>query len=122
MNWEKVVEKLAERDDGTGLLLICDLRSALQAGLGPNRNPRPVMYSHDEKGSIVLPPGAPFDGNDVLIELAEGWVQARWENGRSYDTLDGTETTGFCWVTLDDSYQQKDLDNAKRWMPVPERA
>jgi len=84
--------------------------------------PRPIQYSYNRAGSIMLPPGAPFDGKEVLIELAAGWVQARWEDERSYETQDGRETTGFCWVCLDDGYTQQELDCAKRWMPIPSPA
>jgi len=121
MNWEKVVECLAKQNS-TDLLTVFALRHALQAGLGPNRDPQPVTYSYDEKGSIVLPPDLPFNGKDVLIELAEGWVQARWEPASVRETQDGPEYEGFCWICLDDSYSNHDLDDAKRWMPVPERA
>jgi len=81
--------------------------------------PCPIQYAYNKAGSIVLPPGAPFDGKEMLIELAEGWVQARWADTEVQQTQDGPEHYGFCWVCLDDSYGQQELDSAKRWMPLP---
>lgn len=125
MDWRKVVDYLqAEvRAGAVGVPISpSQLAMALAAGIGANREPRPITYSYDDKGSIVLPEGPPFDGNDVLIELAKGWVQARWEPESTYETADGKETVGFCWVCLDDSYGQEELDDAKRWMSLPEPA
>ncbi len=78
----------------------------------------PINYDYDSKGNICLPDGAPFDGNPVLIKIAEGWCEAWWDRGRKIDTLEGTDTEGFCWVCLDDKFQA-DLDDAKYWMNLP---
>jgi hypothetical protein len=72
-----------------------------------------VSYDYDEKGNIVLPEGAPFDGNPVLVRFAAGWCEARWESH------DKDADDGFCWVCLDDSAPQQELDDAKEWMPLP---
>jgi len=78
-----------------------------------------IEYDIDDKGSIVLPTGAPFDGKPVLIRLARGWCEAWWEEASQYNTLDGLEYEGFCWVCLDDKFQAE-LDDAKEWLPLPQ--
>lgn len=78
-----------------------------------------IEYDIDDKGSIVLPTGAPFDGKPVLIRLARGWCEAWWEESSQYDTQDGLEYEGFCWVCLDDKFQAE-LDDAKEWLPLPQ--
>lgn len=78
-----------------------------------------VEYSHDAKGNIVLPTGAPFDGKPVLIRLAAGWVEAWWDEGRKVEHQEGVEYEGFCWVCLDDQFQAE-LNEAKDWLPLPE--
>lgn len=40
-------------------------------------------------GKIILPLGAPFNGKPVLIKLAEGWCEARWEHQIITQTQDG---------------------------------
>jgi hypothetical protein len=62
-------------------------------------------YTFDAKGKIVLPPGPPFDGQPVLIKLAEGMAEAWWakeEPGRD-SPLGPAEPDGFYWVVLDDT-------------------
>jgi hypothetical protein len=78
-----------------------------------------IKYEEDEKGNLVVGIAAPFDGKPVLIKLAEGWVEAYWEPGREYDTPDGRESEGFCWVCLDDKFDA-DIDDAKAWAALPE--
>ena len=78
-----------------------------------------IEYDVDDKGSIVLPTGAPFDGKPVLIKLAEGWCEAWWEESSQYTTPDGLEYEGFCWVCLDDKFDAT-LDDAKEWLPLPQ--
>ena len=79
-----------------------------------------IEIQYDEKGNIVLPEGAPFDGEPVLIQFAEGICEAWWDQGYwGQDTMDGpAEYEGFSWVCLDDTIQ-KELDDAKAWMPLP---
>lgn len=80
----------------------------------------PIEYSYDEgTHSIVLPPGAPFDGAPVLIKLAVGWVEAYWCKGELVTTIDGDDYEGFCWVCADDTFQAE-LDDAKSWARLPE--
>ncbi len=81
---------------------------------------QPIRYEYDAKGNIVLPSSRPFDGEPVLIRLAEGVVEAWWSPGeKAEDTLLGPgEITGFCWVCLDDN-MQVELDSAKEWMEIP---
>jgi hypothetical protein len=77
-------------------------------------------YTFDAKGKIVLPPGPPFDGQPVLIKLAEGMAEAWWakeEPGRD-SPLGPAEPDGFYWVVLDDTIKAE-LDDAKAWMPLP---
>lgn len=81
--------------------------------------PRPVEYAIDHVGNITLPAGAPFDGEPVLIKIGAGWVEAWWQPSERSETLEGTEYSGFCWVCLDDSAPQADLDDATLWMPLP---
>jgi hypothetical protein len=78
-----------------------------------------ISYDYDAKGTIVLPEGAPFDGKPVLVKFAAGWVEAWWQNSERHETLEGTEYTGFCWVCLDDSAPQQELDDAKCWTALP---
>lgn len=75
--------------------------------------PRPVEYDHDAKGNIVIPAGAPFDGNPVLIKIGAGWVEARWEDH------DKMTDSGFGWVVLDDALGFTELDDAQEWAPLP---
>lgn len=82
---------------------------------------RPIIYKYDGKGNILLPKGPPFDGSEVLIKLNLGWVQARWEPGETVYNFEGVpDTQGFCWVCLDDSYPQQELDAALAWQPLPQ--
>lgn len=78
-----------------------------------------IVYDYDKKGTIILPPGVPFDGKPVLIKLATGWVEAWWMSAEKHETLEGLDYSGFCWVCLDDSAPQADLDDAKAWAPLP---
>lgn len=76
--------------------------------------PRPIQYAYGRGGRISLPQGAPFDGDPVLIRLAQGWVEAWWAPAEG----SGEDAAGFCWVALDDRFEA-DLDEAKEWMPLP---
>lgn len=81
---------------------------------------RPIEYGHDEPGGkISLPTCAPFDGQNCLIKLAKGWVEAWWEPSSFSDTESGREWEGFHWVCLDDDFTAE-LDDARFWMPLPE--
>jgi hypothetical protein len=93
--------------------IISRAEAALAPGNAGAVEARTVAYDYDAKGNIVLPEGAPFDGNPVLVRFAAGWCEARWE---SYDK---DADDGFCWVCLDDSAPQQELDDAKEWMPLP---
>lgn len=77
-----------------------------------------IEYDIDDKGNIVLPTGAPFDGKPVLIKLAEGWCEARWEDETIIHTQDGPDYDGFFWVCLDDKFQAE-LEEATHWAPLP---
>lgn len=79
---------------------------------------RPIVYVTQEDGSIVLPPGPPFDGNPVLIKTKQGWVEAWWENLRRVDCGDTVEYEGFLWICLDDTLQ-KELEEIDYWAPLP---
>ena len=68
---------------------------------------------------IELPIGAPFDGKPVLVKFAIGWCEARWEAESISETQNGREVDGFCWVLLDDSAEQQELDDAQEWLPLP---
>jgi hypothetical protein len=82
--------------------------------------PQPIEYSTDDKGNILLPGGAPFDGSDVLIKIGAGWVEARWMDSEPVEDHEGNrDDLGFCWVCLDDAYQAQELDNATLWCPLP---
>ncbi len=83
------------------------------------RSINPILYGYGERGQIIIPDGAPFDGNPVLIKLATGWCEAWWDNGRQINTVDGPETEGFCWVCMDDEFQAE-LDDVKSWTSLPE--
>lgn len=80
-----------------------------------------IAYVYDKEGSIVLPEGAPFDGNPVLIKTGTGVVEAWWDKGSwTEETPDHPrEYDGWCWVCYDDQFQE-DLDSAKSWMPIPQ--
>jgi hypothetical protein len=81
--------------------------------------PRKIEYSYADNGSyIVTPPGPPFDGKPVLILLASGWCEARWQPQTISRTLEGDEPEGFYWVCMDDDFQA-DFDDAKYWLPLP---
>lgn len=80
---------------------------------------RKIEYEHDGKGNIVLPDGAPFDGNPYLIKFPSGWCEAWWDEGRMAQHQEGAEYEGFEWVCMDDKFQEE-LDNAKYWLPLPE--
>jgi hypothetical protein len=71
-----------------------------------------IEYTVDAKGTIVLPPGPPFDGKPVLIKLASGWVEAWW------DGIDDGREDWFSWVCLDDMFSEE-LDSTKEWAPLP---
>lgn len=71
-------------------------------------------------GDIVLPEGAPFDGEHVLILLGAGIVEARWMGWEPSPTLeDPNDGNGYCWVCLDDSAPQAELDDPTHWMTLP---
>lgn len=80
---------------------------------GATTYPQRVEYGHDAKGNIVLPQGAPFDGEPVLIKLGSGWVEARWEDH------DKMTDSGFGWVVLDDALGFTELGDAQEWSPLP---
>jgi hypothetical protein len=81
--------------------------------------PLPIEYKYNETtGDIILPKEAPFDGKPCLIKLAEGLVEAWWEDGKEIHTYEGIEYEGFQWICLDDKFQEE-LDNASYWMPLP---
>lgn len=77
-----------------------------------------ISYDFDAKGNIVLPEGAPFDGEPVLIKLASGWCEAWWEDGRKVETQEGTDYDGFQWVCMDADFTAE-LDDAKFWTVLP---
>lgn len=89
--------------------------------LGMTLKPRKIEWSVDDKGSIVLPPGAPFDGKPVLIHLVAGWCEAWWLEASISRTPDGDEHEGFHWVCMDDDFNA-DLDEAMYWLPLPAMA
>lgn len=81
---------------------------------------QPITYDVDEKsGNIILPEGAPFDGNPVLIKIAAGWCEAWWEPASKSETQSGTEYEGFHWVCMDDQFHA-DLDDAHFWTALPQ--
>lgn len=80
-----------------------------------------LEYEINEKGSIILPPGAPFDGKAVLVKLAAGWCEAWWDEGRMVQHQEGAEAEGFQWVCLDDQFTAE-LDDVSWWLPLPEYA
>ena len=80
-----------------------------------------LEYTVDAKGSIVLPTGAPFDGEPVLVKLAAGWCSAWWSEGRVVWGQDGVEAEGFQWICMDDQFQAE-LDDVSWWLPLPEYA
>ena len=77
-----------------------------------------ISYDVDEKGTIMLPSGPPFDGNPVLIRLGKGWCEAYWAPLEIYETLEYPDYTGFCWVCLDGDFEEE-LDAARAWAPLP---
>jgi hypothetical protein len=79
----------------------------------------PIIYGANERGDIVLPPGAPFDGNPVLILTHTGIVEAWWDEGEwSEDTpISPAEFSGFNWVCYDDAFIEE-LDNATHWAAI----
>lgn len=80
---------------------------------------RPIRYSYDAGNArIILPEGAPFDGEPVLIRLGAGWCEAWWDKGRWSDTMEGREFDGFEWVCLDGQFTAE-LDDARGWLPLP---
>ena len=82
--------------------------------------PQPITYDYDETtGNIILPEGPPFDGESYLIRLSEGWVEAWWDRGRSYNTEYGCESEGFEWVCLDGKFTSE-LNDALYWMSLSE--
>lgn len=79
-----------------------------------------LTYDHDEKGNIVLPNKAPFDGKPVLVRLAAGWCEAWWCEEPPSSSYPGEVNEGtFCWICLDDQFQAE-LDDVKDWLPLPE--
>ncbi len=99
--------------------MIALLKILVAAVLGVFRGSRwkELTYGYDSTG-IVLPVGAPFDGNPVLVKTHIGVVEAWWEQGRLTETQEGTEADGFCWVCYDDAFQLE-LDEVRWWMPLP---
>lgn len=72
---------------------------------------QPIEYYHDDKSNIVLPTGAPFDGEEVLLLTGLGVVEARWMGWEPSPTLeDPNDGDGWCWVCLDDSAPALELD------------
>jgi hypothetical protein len=81
----------------------------------------PITYGHDDRGNILLPNGAPFDGKPVLIRTASGLhVEAWWDHGRKVEAtpVSPEDYEGWTWVCFDDAFQL-DLDDAKAWSPLP---
>lgn len=79
-----------------------------------------LVYDYDETANrIVLPRGKPFDGKPVLVKLAAGWVEARWEPPHEWRHQEGVEYDGFCWIVLDDSKDNAELDDVLEWLPLP---
>lgn len=77
-----------------------------------------IEYVMDEKGTILLPLGAPFDGKPCLIKLASGWCEARWYAGYAIHDHNGSDWNGWCWVCMDDDFQAE-LDDPMCWAPLP---
>jgi hypothetical protein len=112
--FEYAIQQGAHGDEFVKLLNGNCLRRALTPAPGTREAlPKPITYGYSGKGDIVLPIGAPFDGDPVLARFAAGWCEARWE------PYDRDADDGFCWVCLDDSAPQQELDDAKEWMPLP---
>lgn len=109
---------------GTGGRIKVEVAEEICAALKPESlpaaaaSPQPCEYTFTENGDIVLPDGAPFDGEACLIKIANVWVEAWWMRGRSFETQDGPDHEGFEWVCLDDKFSAE-LDEAKFWMPLP---
>jgi hypothetical protein len=82
---------------------------------------RRIEYSENDKGYLIDATQAPFDGNPVLIQLAEGWAEAYWIGASSYEGPNGREFDGFCWCVMDDS-SSEDIDSVEFWAPLPEPA
>jgi hypothetical protein len=78
-----------------------------------------LEYDHDADGNILLPDAPPFDGEPILVHLANGWVEAWWLEGITFDGVNGREDEGFCWVCLDADFHQE-LDDVDFWIPLPE--
>lgn len=81
--------------------------------------PGQVLYGYDSKGSIVLPPGPPFDGKECFLFVRTGWVTGYWDMGAWMDNEVGREYDGWCWRALDDNLQFE-LDEVVEWRPIPE--
>jgi hypothetical protein len=82
----------------------------------------PIVIEYEEKtGRILIDESeAPFDGNPVLIQIGNGWVEAWWcKSEPSYNHEYGIEEDdGFMWVCLDDKFHEE-LEAAKFWLPLP---
>lgn len=77
-----------------------------------------IKYEY-QKGNIVLPNEAPFDGKPVLIRTNTGIVEAWWDMGTVSTDYEGNDTSsGFQWVCYDDEFQC-DLEDVIEWMPIP---
>lgn len=79
-----------------------------------------LEYFYDKNGSIIFPPGSPFDGEPVLVKTNIGIVEAWWQKWEHTPNLeDPYDGDGFCWVCYDDMFQLE-LDEVLMWMPIPE--
>ncbi len=79
---------------------------------------QPIEYAYN-RGNIVLPAEAPFDGKPVLVRTNTGVVEAWWQDWNPSPTLeDSNDGDGWQWVCYDDEFTC-DLDDVKEWMPIP---
>jgi len=95
------------------------LTEAYERGQRDAMHWQPIEYE-ESAGRIELPRVAPFNGDPVLILLAQGAVEAWWMDWEPSPTLeDPNDGDGWCWVCLDDSAPFAMLDDASHWMPLP---
>lgn len=83
--------------------------------------PQKIEWDVAENGDIVIDETkAPFDGKPVMIKLGSGWIEAYWLPAERLHAwaLPGDDLDGFCWVCLDDTFQEE-FDAAYEWCPLP---
>jgi hypothetical protein len=83
-----------------------------------------IDFDIDEKGTVHPREGAPFDGEPVLIKLAAGWCEARWDNDIVKSTVPdsyGEVLSGFDWVCMDGDFEAE-WDEPTYWAPLPKKA